>query len=98
MQWAWILKAPSEKKIEICKQEVKMQQYLIFLDEDLVSLHSCLHFSIFFSSYILGCFQNPSSLLFIQVCIVSYWSCTFVKLCQNNVLFVPDLLRLFYIN
>jgi hypothetical protein len=28
-----------EKKIEICKQEVKMPPSLLFLDEDLGSLH-----------------------------------------------------------
>jgi hypothetical protein len=30
---------------------------------------SCSQFSIFFST-MLGCFQNPSSLIFRQVCIV----------------------------
>jgi hypothetical protein len=32
-------------------------------------------------------------LLFRQLCIVSYWSCKFLKLCQKNVLLVPDYLR-----
>jgi hypothetical protein len=54
----------------------------------------CLQISIFFS-IMFGCFQNPRSLLFRQVCIhvVSYWSCKFLKLCPKNVPFVRDLLR-----
>jgi hypothetical protein len=37
-QGAWILKAPIVEK-KICKQEVQMPPSLLFLDEDLGSLH-----------------------------------------------------------
>jgi hypothetical protein len=75
------------------KQWVKMAPSLLFLDEDLGSFHFLFTIFNFFLNYMLGCFQNQSSLFFRQVCIVSYWSCKFLKLCQKNVLFVPDLLR-----
>jgi hypothetical protein len=40
-----------EKKIEICEQEVKMPPSLLFLDEDLGSLHFLFTIFYFFLNY-----------------------------------------------
>jgi hypothetical protein len=40
-----------EKKIEICKQELKMPSSLLFLDEDLDSLHFLFTIFYFFLHY-----------------------------------------------
>jgi hypothetical protein len=42
-----------EKKIEICKQEVQMPPSLLFLDEDLGSLHFLFTIFYFFLNYAL---------------------------------------------
>jgi hypothetical protein len=81
-----------KKKIENCKQEVQAAQIFIQKQQDCDICTSCLQISIFFST-MLVCFKNPSSLLFRQVCIVSCWSCKFLKLCQKKcAIFVPDFL------
>jgi hypothetical protein len=88
------------KPIENCKQEVQAAQIFIQKQQRLWHFTSRLQISIFFST-MLGCFQNPSSLLFRQVCIVSYWSSKFLKLSEKFAICTgfPQISRpLFYMN